>query len=251
MATSTEQINTLIGGYTDLKAYFEGARDDIEDRVQYALTQTQNFTREIVVNQSTGDDAATGQWGAPVASVAEAVSRVPSGGLLILHIEGDYHFTEIIKPQNMALDVRGVGANKPRLTFGWVQSTAEPNEIERMAGFQPANRAELRFSNLEVELPADPADPFRFTHMNGVIAGTQSAHPGVVSIKCATVDFSIAAGSTEATLCGQSPAFTAVNFQGCTFPATGFKGRIVKGRGGEGVDPDTVSRFVVTNLSWI
>lgn len=248
MTTENQLMLEKLGALHDV--YHEKI-GDIESRVQYALSQTPNFTREIVVNQATGDDAATGQWGAPVASVSEAVSRVPSGGLLILHVEADYHFADIIKPENIALDIRGVGVAKLRLTFGWVQSTAEPDKVERMAGFQPLNRAEFRFSNLEIELPADPLDPFRYTHMNGVIAGTQSAHPGVVSIKCATVDFSIAAGSTEATICGQSPAFTAINFQGCTFPATDFKGRVVKGRGGEGVDPDTVSRFVVTNLSWI
>lgn len=36
MSTSAEQINQLIGGYTDLKAYFEGQRDDWEARVAAA-----------------------------------------------------------------------------------------------------------------------------------------------------------------------------------------------------------------------
>ncbi|MFV0385658.1 hypothetical protein [Paracoccus sp. (in: a-proteobacteria)] len=248
MPTTIEQINSLIGGYTDLKAYYEGVRAGIEDRVQYALSETPNFKREIYVNQTLGDNSATGQWNAPVASIGEAVSRVPSGGLLVLHVQGDYHVTEIIRPDNIALDIRGAGAGKPRITFGWVASIEEPGKIERMAGFQPRNRAEFRFHALELELPADIVTPMVYSHMNGIVAGTQSAHPGVVSIKFSEVDFALAAGSVEATICGQSPAFTAINFQACTFPAN-FKGRVVKGRGGEGVNPDSVSRFVVTNLS--
>lgn len=76
MATSTEQINDLIGGYTSLKAYFEGARDLIDEKVD-ALTTS--LSVKVFVNENAGLDTATGGEHAPVKTLREALKRVPAG----------------------------------------------------------------------------------------------------------------------------------------------------------------------------
>lgn len=106
MATSTEQINDLIGGYTDLKAYFEGARDDIEGRVQYALNATPDMDRIYYVNVTTGDDTNTGSIGAPLASIGEAISRTPVMGLVTIYLQSDYVWGYRVNVANKLVEIR-------------------------------------------------------------------------------------------------------------------------------------------------
>lgn len=249
-----QQLNTATQALTAAANAYHGKMQEIEVRVQQALAQVPQATRTIYVNQATGNNTAAGTENNPVADIAEAIARTPSGGLLIVRLQGDYHVQGTLHSRNIAVDVRGVRDSlgvPPRLTFDWVPSTGEPGTIERMAGFQPWGRADFQFHTLRIELPADPAVPFASSSKLAVVAGDAGAVSAVVAARFAAVDFSLAAGSTEATLMGRAVSFISVNFQSCTFPSSGFAGRVVRDRGGEGINPDTVSRFVVTNLSWI
>ncbi|WP_065329457.1 hypothetical protein [Tritonibacter mobilis] len=81
MATSTEQINNLIAGYTDLKEYFEGARD----RIQTAI-DTMYDPKTIYVDSNVGDDANEGTTAAPVRTFGKALTMVPDGGKSIIRL---------------------------------------------------------------------------------------------------------------------------------------------------------------------
>ena len=81
MATSTEQINDLIAGYTDLKTYFEGARNRIE-----AAIDTMYDPKTLYVDSNAGDDANEGTSAAPVRTFGKALTLVPDGGKSIIRL---------------------------------------------------------------------------------------------------------------------------------------------------------------------
>lgn len=95
--TSTEQINDLIQGYTDLKGYYEDKRDEIEAAVAAALAAGPDFIRELHVDQVAGDDAAIGNAGAPLKTLQAAVDRIQDGSDVYIYIHGPYALTERVQ----------------------------------------------------------------------------------------------------------------------------------------------------------
>lgn len=91
MATSAEQINDLIGGYTDLKGYFEGVRGQINADLNAAENRVGDTNRSFFVDQVNGNDANDGASSAtPLKTLAAAVSKSVWGGRLTIKLMSDY-----------------------------------------------------------------------------------------------------------------------------------------------------------------
>jgi len=78
MATSTEQINDLIGGYTNLKAFFEGAQAQIETGLNAFAYRVGDSQRSVYIDQVNGDNTDSGLADAPVQTLQAAVDVWPN-----------------------------------------------------------------------------------------------------------------------------------------------------------------------------
>lgn len=251
MAVSANDINALLGGYTDLKAYYEGARGGIEARVSAALASIPETLKVYYVHQGSGADNAIGTQAAPLRSIKEAIRRTPAAGTAIVYLLSDYRFTESTPTNGVVVDIRGDrAAVQPKLTFAWVPSTIEPGKIRGMSGLDPLYDGRFRLTQCTIELPADPVEAFEVMHLRGFLTGSQAETPAFVSAKFTRCTFQLEANSTLATIFGDSTSLISVRFVSCTLP-TAMKGRVQSGVGGEGVNPDTVIRKIITNLTWI
>lgn len=90
MATSTEQINDLIGACTDLKAYFEGARDNIDAQLDVAERRVGDTQRVFNLDQSNGSDDNDGSSEAPLQTMKEIAARSVPGGSTTVILHSDY-----------------------------------------------------------------------------------------------------------------------------------------------------------------
>ncbi|MEH6521228.1 hypothetical protein [Sulfitobacter sp.] len=116
MATSTESINTLIEGYTDLKSYFESVRDGINVKVE-ALTASLSVT--VYINGNVGSDEAAGGEETPVRTMREAVSRVPVRGFGRIIFKTSVTMSEKIDTRASGLLFEAYPGVTPALRSDW------------------------------------------------------------------------------------------------------------------------------------
>lgn len=91
MATSTEQISSLIGGYTALKQYFEGIRANINSDLNAAANRVGDTRRVFFVDQENGDDTNDGATPqSPLKTLNKASERSVWGGYLGVRLMNDY-----------------------------------------------------------------------------------------------------------------------------------------------------------------
>lgn len=248
--TLVPEITALTTRATALFDVYEQKAASIDASVNAAIAAIPATTRYYAVDQINGDDNADGTSATPFRSIDKALQRTPQGGVCVINVAGAYHFDSIVDVRNTQVELRGQGT-RPKLSFGWVPSTVQVGKIARLAGFRPFFFAGFRFENLTVELPDDPAEAFEYTHMNGVVANSGSNSPSLTAMKFVNCDLTIkSAASTEATLRGEATGFSVFEVVNSTLPAN-MAGRFIKGLGGTGVDPTTLTHRVVTNISTI
>ncbi|CAA0097571.1 Uncharacterised protein [BD1-7 clade bacterium] len=94
--TQTEEIGELISSYTHLKQYFEGAREDFEnrisniesrsddviDQVQVAIPEAveSELYRSVYFDPDNGDDSQEGTPSNPLKSLKASIEKIPKGG---------------------------------------------------------------------------------------------------------------------------------------------------------------------------
>lgn len=114
--TGTEDINSLIGGYTDLKTYFEGVRGAIDARVDALVT---SLSVKVFVNEPLGNDAADGGEQTPVKTLKEAVSRVPAGAFGTIVFKTSVTVSEQISTRARGLLFEAYPTVTPALKSDW------------------------------------------------------------------------------------------------------------------------------------
>lgn len=199
MATSTEQINNLIGAYTDLKIYFEGAKDGIEDALAAAASRYQGFFSTVHVDQAIGNDANNGTADAPVASIQRAIDLSPHGGFNSIMVRGNYNTAVRITTNGRMVSIVGcvagsewdtadTPAQRPTLTIGYydVGGSAE------VAGFHCGYDAYIDIVYFNIQLPsladvtaALPGSNTGSTNPRGLFSVRSSSHgrPGSVGLR--------------------------------------------------------------------
>lgn len=155
MATSTEQINQLIGGFTDLKAFFETHRASLEADAAAVLSQLSEISRTFYVDQALGSDDNIGTIEAPLASITKAAQLTPRGGQLTVILRGDYTTTgrEVLEQQYVRLTYQG-GGTRANLHFAPVASD-DPTTIGDISSMIGASfiQADLIHFHLPVSDP--------------------------------------------------------------------------------------------------
>ncbi len=164
MATSTEQINQLIGGYTDLKQYFEDVRGTIDAKVAdlYAarLNLPAAMRRKVYVDQINGSDGNDGRLESPVSSIGQAMKSCVPLGLLDIVLMTDYEADAarwVMRPGS-AVYLRSHSAmNTLHLTM---QPSDERDgevkyEVSGFYGSYEAPPATLQINNVHVKFPEE------------------------------------------------------------------------------------------------
>lgn len=116
MATSTQLLNGLIAGYTDLKAYFEGVRASIDAKV---ATLTSSLEVSYYVDATYGDDFAVGGEAAPLKTMEEALTRIPAGFNATLFLKRPAQLNAKVTTYARTILIRPTTGVSPTLEIGW------------------------------------------------------------------------------------------------------------------------------------
>lgn len=111
MATSTEQINDLIGAFTDLKNTFEGKKAGIEAALSAAANAYTNFDFTVYVDQAAGDNANPGTQEAPVQTIQRAIDLAPFTALVDIRVRGAYTATQRYRPMGRLVRIAAYDSN--------------------------------------------------------------------------------------------------------------------------------------------
>lgn len=111
MATSTEQINQLIQGYTDLKVFFEGERAAIET-ARSDLVGTVKAQMEFSGSVDPNNPDVNPSDGGVFASIADVVAASPHGATVeITLMAGEvYTLGQVVDIENRCVRFRKLGA---------------------------------------------------------------------------------------------------------------------------------------------
>lgn len=91
MTVSTEQIIADMNGWTNLKAYFEGVRGQIDADLAAATRRVGSTYRAYFIDQTAGDDTNDGSIDHPLKTLGEASARSVYGGHSDFILKSDYH----------------------------------------------------------------------------------------------------------------------------------------------------------------
>lgn len=179
MATSAEQITDLIGGYTDLKQYFENIRGSIDDRVEAAIAAAPDMHRNLFVDAVSGDDGNVGDSDNPLATLNKAIDLVPENGSGKVNLRSDIVLPASREPLgNKAITIDGENAGgNARI----ILTAYEVNNQVWMSGWNSVGTASgLMIRHCEIELPAYSGglgERMNFSSLLGNIATFERALP--------------------------------------------------------------------------
>lgn len=163
MATSTDQINALIAGVTELKDVFESKRAGIEAALVAAASAYSNFDKIVYVDQITGDDANPGTQNAPVQSIQRAIDLAPYTALVDIRVRGAYTTTRRYRAMGRRVRIVAYDANwsivsdpayYPDFTIGYGLGYADIREV---FGFDVSYRGFFDLVRWNVRLPSEAA----------------------------------------------------------------------------------------------
>lgn len=197
MATSTEQINDLINGYTNLKQYFEGIRGDIDTRLNAAASRWDDFHYVWYVDQATGSDDGNGNTASPLQSIHEAINRTPFGGRANIRIRGRYDTTRRYAAAGRKVHLYGCAADwsLDDIDMHLTTRVDNSNRVETN-GFQGAHQGFWEIYNINLKLKSlaqVAADHPGATHsptLGAIFSHKDSGAgiPGGVMIRYSSVD---------------------------------------------------------------
>lgn len=246
MSTSAQQINDLINSNQALTAAYDAKKEAIDDAVSDAIAAIPNNFKVFYIDQVTGNDANPGTLAEPLASIDRALALTPVGGICDARLTSDYTHTTRIELNRQTLRLWGYQAVR-EFRPQWV---VIDSEVEYMAQFLPKLGSEVEMLNLDVYLPPDPAQTFRYTHMRGFISGASSEMQSVLKSRFRDCAFYLN-GSTVGSFFGAPEAYVFARFQGTTSFSGDFAGRLVQGVGGTGVDPADVLDVINTDSTFV
>lgn len=149
----------------ELLAYFQGARDNINNTLAEAASRHSGVFVNIYLDQATGDDANVGTRQAPVATVQRAVDLSPPHAILLIHIRGDYTTTARYGSKGRRILVNGCHGTGD--TFTTASQTSErplitPTVVNvgghaRVNGFANEYGSLWNFNQCRIALPSTAA----------------------------------------------------------------------------------------------
>ena len=163
MATSTEQINELIGAYTDLKDTFEAKKAGIESALSAAAEAYSDFSVSVCVDQATGDDANPGTIASPVKTIQRAIDMTPYTALAEIRVRGAYTTTRRYKAMGRRVRISAYDsewalvtdpASYPDFTISYGLG---PNDIREVWAFDVSWGGYIDLFRWNVKLPSEAA----------------------------------------------------------------------------------------------
>ncbi|WOI34779.1 hypothetical protein R1T40_08645 [Tritonibacter scottomollicae] len=150
MATSTEQINALIAGYTDLKAYFEGARDDLNT----AKNNLPALLRQVVyVDEANGLPGNSGSSAEPFATIDDAISAFKDGQAVEIRLLTNATFGK--RHWRYGMQIRLAGYDLGAGTFvnrSVTLAGAAVNQVTSVPGINMSGSGMVSFLNVDLSL---------------------------------------------------------------------------------------------------
>ena len=247
MTTSTEQLNAAILALNNAASAYNSKKGQIDAAVNAAVAAIPQTKKTFYVNQLTGNNANSGTLAEPLATLRQAFARTPWGGQCNVILTSDYTLSDL--EDSDGINVSIVGKNQQKLRFTWVDDPQNPANVSYLNAFRPRGLAVFRFHNLDIYLPDSPGKPITNPHLAGIIGNVAQNLPSILVARFYQVNF-FDPGDGPGSVFGNLSAFSVFSAVSTTFPAT-MPGKIVRGVGGVGVDPNTASRLVVTNQDWI
>lgn len=171
---------------------------DIADAAQARMTQLGNFfdarvntlKATLYINQSTGNDNNVGDAANPLASIDEAISRIPMTGKVTCILQADYHFAEEVALDNRTLVLQASGSVRHNLTLERIGIPGTTNYL-RTGGIKMTGISCVNIIGLTITIP----DIVGFEAYSTLIAyrtgiAQSSAYDGIrsVVIKSCSVD---------------------------------------------------------------
>lgn len=151
----TTEITALTSAARDLTQRVDGWVADADARITAAIRAIPQLSMRIYVHSGMGDDTAPGSADEPVASVAEAVRRMPASSQLAIYLLDDLVIDEPIDARHLLrLAIVGDGQRRA-LSFGAGYQTFWDGH--RLDGL--ACRREALMVNLDIQYPAATASP--------------------------------------------------------------------------------------------
>ncbi|KPD11559.1 hypothetical protein [Phaeobacter sp. 11ANDIMAR09] len=163
MATSTEQINDLIGAYTDLKNTFETKKSGIETALSAAAEAYSDFLVSFYVDQVTGNDANPGTQASPVKTIQRAIDMTPYTALADIRVRGAYTTTRRYKTMGRHVRISAYDsewvivsdpASYPAFTISYGLGF---NDIREVWGFDISWGGYIDLVRWNVKLPSEAA----------------------------------------------------------------------------------------------
>ncbi|MEO3480550.1 hypothetical protein AAFO90_23195 [Phaeobacter sp. CAU 1743] len=236
MATSTEQINTLIASNTALMEYFQGARDQIDADLDAAALRVGDTNRLIYVDQTNGDDANDGTVDAPVQTLTRAKNMSVYNGVLDIRLKSDYHHDKTLIFRNGQINIRSdTGGVKRKFTSAPVSvdtATSTPS-LSNGTGYSM-----FLFKDIELEMCTAGA---------GVVSKRLLSCTGLTSVMMIDCDITLPAGSDQCLMSPVNNHGMGLGIQSTTYPAE-MPGRWIEGIAAA-TDPNTVRNLAFTNLT--
>jgi len=134
---SRDQVIADMRGWTDLKAYFEGIRGQINGDLNAAAARVGDTFRQFYVDAENGSDDNAGTSDAPFKTMQKAVNSSVWGGYLLVCLMSDYHMDTQVTFRTGDVCIRSDNASiKRRITFANQisdESTTAPRFAKQVA----------------------------------------------------------------------------------------------------------------------
>lgn len=236
MATSTEQINDLIGGYTDLKGYFEGIRGQIDADLDAATLRVGDTRRAFSVDQDLGDDANDGTGAYPLKTLQAAVNRSVYGGELIINLKSNYVLDKALVCRSGLVKIQSSIPGVPRA----FTCADQVSDVETTGPRLTSHSGNTFFHFKDINITMSTGAPH-------IVANYMIGATGLTQVLMIDCLLNVPAGSDQYLIQRVNGHGFGITVQSTVYP-TGMAGRWVIGIAG-GTTPDAVNNLSNTNLS--
>lgn len=163
----TDDIGALIASAQNLTTSFATRAAAIDAAVAAAVAAVPNMERTYWVSP-VGNNANAGDQAAPLATIAEAVSRTPSGGMVTINLMADHVMATDVFCTNKVVRVQSdtAGVMRSLTHVAFIRDVAGVNHIG-VNGFRMSN-SHLSFSGIREIVPSTNAQ------LNGLPVETRS-----------------------------------------------------------------------------
>lgn len=233
---STDQVIADMRGWTDLKAYFEGARGQINADLAAAALRVGDTNRLIYVDQTNGDDANDGTVNTPVQTLTRAKNMSVWNGVLDVRLKSDYHHADSVIFRNGQITIRSDTNGLKRKISCASQVSAEDTSTPRFSN--STSNSFFMFKDIEFEMCTAAAH---------VAAKRLIACTGLTSVALLDCSITLPAGSDQCLMGPVNNHGMGLILQSSSYPAE-MPGRWIEGIAAA-TDPTTVRNLAFTNLT--